>query len=172
MHCSRSLSLVADNDSLVGTPPVPSLFLLNAIVLSGGVIAFLIAGFAGALLRRLRPWRYRLLLVPLGFVVYGGIAISAEQHLLRWIHHGQLQHSFGSGVAQSIVLLVAGLCGLLSGLGLGTSLDASFSAPADTSQPSSLHIPAPRPRKATVVSISRGRSPGVLPHIKASSDHE
>ncbi len=153
---------------------MPSVFLLNAIVLFGGVIAFLIAGFAGTFMRSLRPWRYRLLLTPLGFVVSGGICISAEQHLLRWIQNGHLHHSFSSGVVQSIVLLIGGLCGLLAGLGLGTSLDSTFASPTSDSHAPSLGPQRTRrqSRKAKVVPISHGRHAGVIPHIKASSDHE
>ena len=33
------------------------------------------------------------MLAPLGFVVCGGISISAEQHLLRWIQQGHFHHS-------------------------------------------------------------------------------
>jgi hypothetical protein len=153
---------------------VPSLFLLNAIVLFCGVIAFVVAGFAGAFVTALHSWRYRLLMTPLGFVISGGICISAEQHLLRWIQHGHLHHSFGSSVMQTIVLAVGGLCGLLVGLGLGTSLDSHLGAPADGNLPASGTHPrsASRHRKAKVVPISHGRNPGVVPHIKASSDHE
>ena len=96
---------------------MPSVFLLNAAILFSGVVAFIIAGFAGTFVRSLHPWRYRLMLAPLGFVVCGGVSISAEQHLLRWIEHGHLEHSFSSGVVQGIVLIIAGLCGLLAGIG-------------------------------------------------------
>ena len=105
---------------------MPSVFLLNAAILFSGVVAFIIAGFAGTFVRSLHPWRYRLMLAPLGFVVCGGISISAEQHLLRWIEHGHLQHSLSSGIVQGVVLIIAGLCGLLAGLGLGSSLDRTF----------------------------------------------
>ncbi|HEY2861889.1 MAG TPA: hypothetical protein VGJ21_26045, partial [Terracidiphilus sp.] len=105
---------------------MPSVFLLNAAILFSGVVAFIIAGFAGTFVRSLHPWRYRMMLTPLGFVVCGGIGISAEQHLLRWIEHGHLQHSLSSGIAQSVILIIAGFCGLLAGLGLGSSLDRSF----------------------------------------------
>ncbi len=152
---------------------MPSVFLLNAIVLFSGVVAFLIAGFAGLFARSLQPWRFRLMLPPLGFVICGGVSISAEQHLLRWLQHGHLTHSFGAGLIQSIVLVLAGLCGLLAGLGLGTSLDANYPSSGGTG------VAAPWPGrrtppagKAKVVPISRGRQPGVVPHIKASSDHE
>ena len=105
---------------------MPSVFLLNAAILFSGVVAFIIAGFAGTFVRSLHPWRYRLMLAPLGFVVLGGISISAEQHLLRWMQHGHLHHSLSSGIVQSVVLVVSGLCGLLAGVGLGTSLDRTF----------------------------------------------
>ncbi|HEX6774121.1 MAG TPA: hypothetical protein VF126_18935 [Acidobacteriaceae bacterium] len=153
---------------------MPSVFLLNAAILFSGVVAFIIAGFAGTFVRSLHPWRYRMMLTPLGFVVCGGIGISAEQHLLRWIEHGHLQHSLSSGIAQSVILFIAGFCGLLAGLGLGSSLDRSFPdehsysvanywAPKD---------PKSRNRSDKVVPISRGRQPGVLPQIKAISHRE
>lgn len=153
---------------------MPSVFLLNAIVLFGGVIAFLIAGFAGALLSSLRPWRYRIMLAPLGFVVCGGICISAQQHLLRWMQHGHLHHSVTSGVVQSIVLVIGGLCGMLAGLGLGTNLDSHFAGPAGTILPDSLgpQRTKPRPRKAKIVPISLGRHAGVVPQIKANSNRD
>ena len=153
---------------------VPSVFLLNAAILFSGVVAFVIAGFAGTFVRSLHPWRYRLMLAPLGFVVCGGISISAEQHLLRWIEHGHLQHSFSSGVVQGIVLIIAGLCGLLVGVGLGTSLDRHF--PDEHSYTIANYWgpqePKSRPRKGKVVPISRGRQPGVIPQIKAISHHD
>jgi hypothetical protein len=153
---------------------VPSVFLLNAAILFSGVVAFIIAGFAGTFVRSLHPWRYRLLLAPLGFVVCGGISISAEQHLLRWIEHGHLQHSLGSGIVQGVVLIIAGLCGLLAGIGLGTSLDRNF---PDASSYSIANYwgpqePKPRSRKSKVVPISLGRHPGVVPQIKAISHRD
>ena len=153
---------------------MPSVFLLNAVILFSGVVAFIIAGFAGTFVRSLHPWRYRLMLAPLGFVVCGGISISAEQHLLRWIEHGHLQHSLSSGIVQSVVLIIAGLCGLLAGLGLGSSLDRSF---PDEHSYSIANYWAPkepksRGRNDKVVSIARGRQPGVVPHIKAISHRE
>jgi hypothetical protein len=153
---------------------VPSVFLLNAAILFSGVVAFIIAGFAGTFVRSLHPWRYRLMLAPLGFVVCGGVSISAEQHLLRWIQHGHLQHSFSSGVVQGIVLMVAGLCGLLAGIGLGTSVDRTFTDEQSYSianywEPQRTN---PRARKGKVVPISRGRHPGVVPQIKAISHRD
>jgi FtsH-binding integral membrane protein len=153
---------------------VPSVFLLNAAILFSGVVGFVIAGFAGTFVRSLHPWRYRLMLAPLGFVVCGGISISAEQHLLRWIEHGHLQHSFSSGVVQGIVLIIAGLCGLLAGIGLGTSLDRTF---PDVQSYSIANYWGTQQtnsggRKGKVVPISRGRQPGVIPQIKAISHRE
>lgn len=146
--------------------PVPSVFLMNAAVLFSGVVAFIIAGFAGTFVRSLHPWRYRMMLTPIGFVVCGGIGISAEQHLLRWIEHGHLQHSLSSGIAQCVVLIVAGFSGLLAGLGLGSSLDRSF---PDYWAPKESNSPGPHHK---VVPISRGRQPGVVPQIKANSHRE
>jgi hypothetical protein len=149
-------------------------FLLNAAILFSGVVAFIIAGFAGTFVRSLHPWRYRMMLAPLGFVVCGGISISAEQHLLRWIEHGHLQHSLSAGIAQSVVLIIAGLCGLLAGLGLGSSLDRSF---PDEHSYSIANYWTPREsksrdRNAKIVPISSGRQPGVAPQIKAISHRE
>ena len=153
---------------------VPSVFLLNAAILFSGVVAFIIAGFAGTFVRSLHPWRYRLMLAPLGFVVCGGISISAEQHLLRWIEHGHLQHSLSSGIVQGVVLIIAGLCGLLAGLGLGSSLDRTF---PDVHSYSIANYwgasePRPRARKAKVVPISNGRQAGIVPQIKAISHRD
>lgn len=153
---------------------VPSVFLLNAALLFSGVVAFVIAGFAGTFIRSLQAWRYRLMLAPLGFVVCGGISISAEQHLLRWIQHGHLQHTFSSGVMQSVVLLIAGLCGLLAGVGLGTSLDRTFPEVNTYSITNYWATQGrdPRGRKGKVVSILRGKQPGVIPQIKAISHRD
>ena len=150
------------------------MFLLNAAILFSGVIAFIIAGFAGIFIRSLHPWRYRLMLAPLGFVVCGGISISAEQHLLRWIQHGHLHHSFSSGVVQCAVLMVTGLCGLLAGVGLGTSLDRTFPDVQNYSIASYWRGQenATKSRKAKVVPISLGRQAGVVPQIKAISHHD
>lgn len=153
---------------------VPSVFLLNAAILFSGVVAFIIAGFAGTFVRSLHPWRYRLMLAPLGFVVCGGISISAEQHLLRWIEHGHLQHSLSSGIVQGVVLLIAGLCGLLAGLGLGSSLDRTF---PDVHSYSIANYwgpreSKPRARKAQIVPISNGRQAGIVPQIKAISHRD
>ncbi len=153
---------------------MPSIFLLNASILFSGVVAFVIAGFAGTFVRSLQPWRYRLILAPLGFVVCGGISISAEQHLLRWIQHGHLHHSVSSGLVQSIVLIVSGLCGLLAGVGLGTSVDRTF---PDTKNYTTTHYWEPRQSKARrnqakVVSIALGRQPGVLSQVKAISHRD
>ena len=154
---------------------MPSVFLLNAAILFGGVVAFIIAGFAGTFVRSLHPWRYRLMLAPLGFVICGGISISAEQHLLRWIEHGHLQHSVSSGIVQGVILLVAGLCGLLAGVGLGTSLDRTFPDAHSYSIANywgTQETKVVRPRKGKVVPISRGRQPGVVPQIKAISHRD
>ncbi|MGA9719369.1 MAG: hypothetical protein WBQ79_13900 [Acidobacteriaceae bacterium] len=153
---------------------MPSVFLLNAAILFSGVVAFIIAGFAGTFVRSLHPWRYRLMLAPLGFVVCGGISISAEQHLLRWIEHGHLEHSLSSGIVQGVVLLIAGLCGLLAGLGLGSSLDRTF---PDVHSYSIANYwgpreSKPRPRKAKIVPISNGRQSGIVPQIKAISHRD
>jgi hypothetical protein len=153
---------------------VPSVFLLNAAILFSGVVAFIIAGFAGTFIRSLHPWRYRLMLAPLGFVVCGGISISAEQHLLRWIEHGHLQHSLSSGIVQGVVLIIGGLCGLLAGLGLGSSLDRTFPDVHSYSIANywGPHESKPRARKAKVVPISNGRPSGIVPQIKAISHRD
>lgn len=153
---------------------VASVYLLNAALLFSGVVAFVIAGFAGTFVRSLQPWRYRLMLAPLGFVVCGGISISAEQHLLRWIQHGHLQHSFSSGVMQSVVLLISGVCGLLAGIGLGTSVDRTFPEVNTYSITNYWGTQGrdARGRKGKVVSIARGKQPGVVPQIKAISHRD
>lgn len=153
-----------------------SVFLLNATILFSGVVAFIIAGFAGTFIRSLHPWRYKLILAPLGFVICGGISISAEQHLLRWIEGGHLQHTLSSGILQGVVLIIAGLCGFLAGLGLGSSLDRAFPDAHSYSIANywGTRDTKSRVRKSTakVVPISEGRQPGVVPQIKASSQRD
>jgi hypothetical protein len=150
-----------------------SVFLLNAVLLFAGVIAFIAGGLGGTFVRRLRPLRYRLLLAPLGFVVCGGICISAEQHLLRWIEGGHLRHTFSSGIVQGVVLLASGVCGLLAGVGLGSSLDQACSAAdAPSAAPHAATRREPRRHPAKVISISNGRQPGVVPRIRSGSDHD
>lgn len=153
-----------------------SVFLLNAAILFSGVVAFIIAGFAGTFVRSLHPWRYKLMLAPLGFVVCGGISISAEQHLLRWIEGGHLHHSLSSGILQGVVLIIAGLCGLLAGLGLGSSLDRAFpdvhSYSIANYWGAQENKPYTRKPKAKIVPISNGRQPGVVPQIKAISHRD
>lgn len=152
---------------------MPSVFLVNAMILFSGVIAFVVAGFAGTFVRSLHPWRYRLMLAPLGFVVCGGVCISAEQHLLRWIQHGHLHHSLSSGIVQMFVLLITGLCGLLAGVGLGTSLDSNFPDPHGYTIANYWGTQRNKtPGAAKVVPISKGRQPGVVTKIKANSSHE
>lgn len=114
------------------------------------------------------------MLAPLGFVVCGGISISAEQHLLRWIQQGHFHHSLSSGILQSVVLVISGLCGLLAGVGLGTSLDSSFpdSHSYTIANYWGQQHPKPSQRKAKVVPISNGRHAGVVPQIKASSQRD
>ena len=153
-----------------------SVFLLNAAILFSGVVAFIIAGFAGTFVRSLHPWRYKLMLAPLGFVVCGGISISAEQHLLRWIQGGHLHHSLSSGIVQGVVLILAGLCGFLAGLGLGSSLDRAF---PDVHSYSIANYwgphenkPYTRKAKAKIVPISNGRQPGIIPQVKAISHRD
>jgi hypothetical protein len=153
-----------------------SVFLLNAAILFSGVVAFIIAGFAGTFVRSLHPWRYKLMLAPLGFVVCGGISISAEQHLLRWIQGGHLHHSLSSGILQGVVLIIAGLCGLLAGLGLGSSLDRAFPDVHGYSIANywghQENKPYIRKSNAKIVPISNGRQAGVVPQIKAISHRD
>ncbi len=109
-------------------------FLLNAILLFGGVLAFIAAGFAGTFSRKLQPYRYRIMMGPLGFVVLGSLARSITSRLLLWFGHvdpvftaSRLGHvsSFGSGaeIFESITLILAGLAGILAGIAIGGTLD-------------------------------------------------
>jgi hypothetical protein len=151
---------------------VPSAFLVNAGILFAGVIAFILAGFAGTFSRRVQPWRYRLLLAPLGFVVMGGISISAEAHLVRWIQHGHLQHSLMGGLLQSVTLLLAGSAGLLAGLGLGASIDCSFPDGPTYFANWAIHRTS-GDCSDKVVPISAGRKqPAILPQVKAVSQND
>lgn len=108
-------------------------FLLNAVLLFGGVISFIIAGFAGTFSRRMHAFRYRLMLAPLGFVVLGSISYSTTTHLIAWfvqanpiMHFSHVAHrGLGSGpdMFESAVLVLAGFAGLLTGIALGAALD-------------------------------------------------
>lgn len=153
---------------------MPSAFLVNAAMLFAGVIVFVAACFTGTFWRRTQPWRYRFILSPLGFVVAGGVSISAQAHLLRWIQHGHLHHTLTSGLFQSATLLIAGCAGCLAGLGLGSSLDRGYS---DAAIDRITHHRSFRRRQAPasdkVVPISDGRrQPGVLPQVKAVSQND
>lgn len=113
-------------------------FLLNAVLLFGGVVTFILAGFAGTFSRRLHGRRYRLMLAPLGFVILGSISYSTTSHLVDWftqtnptVHLSHLAHNgLGSGadIFESAVLILAGFAGILTGLALGSALDRAPSA--------------------------------------------
>lgn len=113
-------------------------FLLNAVLLFGAVVTFILAGFAGTFSRRLHGRRYRLMLAPLGFVVLGSISYSTTSHLVEWfvqtnptIHLSHLAHNgVGSGadIFESAVLILAGFAGGLTGIALGSALDRAPSA--------------------------------------------
>jgi hypothetical protein len=153
---------------------VPSAFLVNAIILFAGVAAFVLAGCLGTFLSRVQPWRFRILMMPLGFVVAGGIGISAEAHLLRWWNGGVSPHGLWPGIFQSIVLLITGSAGALAGMGLGFSLDLHLPIPPMRNRSLARYwerIPSGAPVSAEkVVPISVGRrQPGVVPHIRAQS---
>ncbi|MEA2258593.1 MAG: hypothetical protein QOJ51_1418 [Acidobacteriaceae bacterium] len=164
---------------------MPSAFLVNAALLFAGVIAFVVACVIGTFWQRTRPWRYRFILVPMGFVVAGGIGISAQAHLLRWIQGGHLQHSLAGALFQSATLLIAGCAGGLAGLGLGSSLDRGLERglergypdlstdldPDDSNDTLDDYRPTRRrqpPTSDKVVPISNGRRhPGILHQVKA-----
>ncbi len=153
---------------------MPSAFLVNAAVIFAGVIVFIAACFTGTFWRRTQPWRYRFILAPLGFVVAGGISISAQAHLLRWIQHGHLHHSLTGGLFQSATLLIAGCAGCLAGIGLGSSLDHGYFDALI--EPVEQHR-APRrrlvPASDKIVPISDGRrQPGILPQVRAVSQSD
>ncbi len=153
-----------------------SAFLINAVVLFAGVVAFVVAGFAGTFVRGLQTWRYRLLLAPLGFVVAGGIGISAEAHLVRWLQHGHSHPTLLAGLFQTAVLLLTGCAGMLAGVGLGSSLDRNFpDAPTYTIANYWQRNAPGSPLVDKVIPISEGRrrpQPGILPAIKAISNHD
>ena len=153
---------------------MPSAFLVNAALLFAGVIVFIAACFTGTFWRRTQPWRYRFILAPLGFVVAGGISISAQAHLLRWIQHGHLHHSLAGGLFQSATLLIAGCAGSLAGLGLGSSLDRGFfDTLIDNSEQHPVLSARPVRTSDKVIPISDGRrQPGVLPQVKAVSQND
>lgn len=157
---------------------MPSAFLVNAILLFAGVAIFVVAGCLGTILPRVQPWRFRIVLVPLGFVIAGGIGISAEAHLLRWWNGGFSPHGVWPGIFQTVVLLITGSAGALAGMGLGFSLDHHLPVPAMRSYSLARYwdrVPPPAPVENAdsaekVVPISRGRrQPGIVTHIRARS---
>ena len=106
-------------------------YLLNAALLFAGVLGFIIAGFAGTFARSLYGRRYRLMLGPLGFVVLGSIAHSVTARLLVWYSHTNpafhITHPAGLGsgadIFETVMMLGAGLAGVLCGVTLGATLD-------------------------------------------------
>ncbi len=160
--------------------------LLNAGLLFTGVVAFIIAGFAGTFSSRLHACRYRIMLAPLGFVVLGGVGLSITERLVRWFTHGvpPTPISFlgsGADIFESAVLVFAGMAGLFAGVALGATLDrvppaeqtyiiANYwrrhrSNPGDAKEP-----PAGSDK---VIAISSGRKqPGVIRRVNAISDEE
>ena len=175
-------------------------YLLNALLLFTAVLAFIIAGFASTFLRRLSGCRYRLMLSPLGFVVLGSLARSITRNLMRWFLHPAALHpavqpgvftmGTGSEIFQSVILILAGISGILAGVSLGAALDRVPSAEQTytianywrrLSRNSSIAMPkepqGPRPTKATVIPISDrrgqpGKQAGKVHRINAVSENE
>ncbi len=172
-------------------------YLLNAVLLFTAVLAFIIAGFASTFSRRLSGCRYRLMLGPLGFVVLGSLARSITRNLMRWFLHPIAVHpaahpsaltiGTGSEIFQSVILILAGISGVLAGISLGGTLDRVPSAEqtytianywrrlargasmARTAEPQ-----GPRPARATVIPISdrRGQQASIVRRISAISENE
>jgi len=172
-------------------------YLLNAVLLFTGVLAFIVAGFVSTFSRRLSGCRYRLMLSPLGFVVLGSLARSITRNLMRWFlhpvtahpaaHQGAFTIGTGSEIFQSVILILAGISGVLAGISLGATLDRVPSAEQTytianywrrLARGSSVitHVEPqdPRPPRAMVIPISdrRGRQAGIVRRINAISENE
>ncbi len=161
-------------------------YLLNAALLFAGVLGFIVAGFAGTFSQRLYSCRYRLMLGPLGFVILGSIAHSATARLLAWYSHVHpvfhITHPAGIGsgadIFETLMLLAAGLAGVLCGVTLGSTLDRE---PANEATYTIANYwnrkarqapapPAPVVRRENIVQISKGRKqPSMAPHLSTVS---
>lgn len=159
-------------------------YLLNTMLLFTGVVAFIIAGFAGTFSRRLHNFRYRLMLGPLGFVILGSLAHSIATRLVNWFAHAAHAASPGSaaGIFESAALLLAGIAGVLVGIALGATLDRT--APTEQTytianywtrrrpQPSN-GSQAANPHRANVIAISeRRKQPDAVRRVNAISENE
>jgi hypothetical protein len=160
-------------------------YLLNAVLLFAGVLAFIIAGFAGTFSRRLSSCRYRLMLAPLGFVIVGSLGRSIAARLVNWFAHAGNLGS-GADIFESVVLLLAGVAGVLVGIALGTTLDRvpaaeqtytianywSRRSHAGNQNAASTSSRVARP-KSKVIAISGPRKqPGVVRRVNAISEKD
>lgn len=154
-------------------------YLMNAVLLFAGVVAFIVAGFAGTFSRRLQSCRYRLMLAPLGFVVLGSLGHSIAARLTDWFlraTHGSAPGAV-AGLFESAVLLLAGAAGILAGIALGASLDR---VPAGEQTYTIANYwnrlrAHDRPRAAAkdnVIAISEKRKPGTVRRVNAVSRDE
>ncbi len=169
-------------------------FLLNAALIFAGVLGFIAAGFAGTFSRRLYACRYRLMLGPLGFVVLGSIAHSVTARLLAWYSHVNpafhVTHPAGIGsvadIFETVMLLLAGVAGVLCGVALGATIDqepgseATYTIANYWRRRSQASVPqeSTRTPRENIIPISKGRKqPGIAHPIatvaeSAVSEHE
>jgi hypothetical protein len=137
------------------------------------------------------------MLSPLGFVVLGSLARSITRNLMRWFlhpvavhpaaHAGAFTIGTGSEIFQSVILILAGISGVLAGISLGATLDRVPSAEQTytianywrrLSRGSAVAMPsgpqAPRPTRAAVIPFSdrRGQQAGIVRRINAISENE
>ncbi len=178
-----------------GVVTVSFCFLLNAVLLFGGVVTFILAGFAGTFSRRLQSRRYRLMLAPLGFVILGSVSYSTTSRLIEWftqanpaIHLSHLAHNgVGSGadIFESAVLILAGCAGILTGFALGSALDRAPSAEqtytianywhrrtADNKTSQATTDAGQRKAKVIAISTRAGTPDGTGSHTRASSEKD
>jgi hypothetical protein len=158
-------------------------YLLNAVLLFAGVIAFILAGFAGTFSLRLQPYRYRIMLGPLGFVILGSLGHSIATGLMEFLARSNHGFSAGAGIVESVLLLLAGATGIIAGIALGSTLDriptnehtytiANYWSRLRTN-PRPPAIPNANSARENVVAISeRRKQSGVIRRVSASSENK
>jgi hypothetical protein len=156
--------------------------LLNAILLFAGVLSFIIAGFAGTFSLRLQPYRYRIMLGPLGFVILGSLGHSIATRLVEFLAHPS-HGRVGAGLFELAMLLLAGSTGVLAGIALGSNLDR-LPATEHTytianywnrmrSNPKPPAVPTGNASRGNVVAISeRRKQPGAVRRMNAASENK
>ena len=157
--------------------------LLNAGLLFAGVLAVIVARFAGTFSSRLHPCRYRIMLAPLGFVVLGGVGHSITERLVQWFTHGAPLAQIGpvgsgADLFESAVLLLAGMAGLFAGVALGATLDRMPQAEQTyvianywrRHRSSAREAPASAQSEKVIPISSGNKQPGVIRRVNALSN--